>query len=629
MFRHAKAPHDFECKKCDKKFVTVAFLRKHLPVCPNKHLPSDDSEDEKETVKPGKRRRGVKGKGKKEESDDEEKGTAKKRKSVGKRKLGSLEYSSVQQEKGKKRVNVGKNPVKSRKNAGKINRQESTESVESILEEGEDSEEDVSFPMIGKGSTGKDSVGISGKKRKSGRVKKQDSTDNEDSNESDIAEEENQTSKKLKQLSDDDDDDSADDINLTERLNKNKTLSPKKNKSPQMTKQDLKNDEEENEEDKKSAIVKEPSKETICDLCGLEFPKASVKRHRARLHKCPCTICDKVFISKPKLNVHMKTHENETSDDFECEVCGTTLSKVGGKVQTQLIAEHISLEHTFGCTSCPKKFTSAERLNVHAWGSHQTELDQEFKCSFCQIEFTNKDGNTRILEFEKHISTVHKLECKKCGIRFTEDETHVCSSVELPSVEALEHIDPICNKCGIEFESQNLIRSHSKLPHPFDCSDCDLHFISEPRLRFHTIISHEAEDQIKTDCTVCGASFTEIPEYLQHWETPHSQPCEKCELKFIDVSNLNKHERTVHPIVLVCVECKLDFTGDPDEYSDHTELIHKIHCYICELKFVKSLQLKKHMQSEHKDEELKCKMCEQSFGDFWQQLEAHLKEPHR
>ena len=607
----------------------MAFLRKHLPVCPNKHLPSDDSEDEKETVKPGKRRRGVKGKGKKEESDDEEKGTAKKRKSVGKRKLGSLEYSSVQQEKGKKRVNVGKNPVKSRKNAGKINRQESTESVESILEEGEDSEEDVSFPTIGKGSTGKDSVGISGKKRKSVRVKKQDSTDNEDSNESDIAEEENQKSKKLKQLSDDDDDDSADDINLTERLNKSKTLSPKKNKSPQKTKQDLKNDEEENEEDEKSAIVKEPSKETICDLCGLEFPKASVKRHRARLHKCPCTICDKVFISKPKLNVHMKTHENETSDDFECEVCGTTLSKVGGKVQTQLIAEHTSLEHTFGCTSCPKKFTSAERLNVHAWGSHQTELDQEFKCSFCQIEFTNKDGNTRILEFEKHISTDHKVECKKCEIRFTEDETHVCSSVELPSVEVLEHIDPICNKCGIEFESQNLIRSHSKLPHPFDCSDCDLHFISEPRLRFHTIISHEAEDQIKTDCTVCGASFTEIPEYLQHWETPHSQPCEKCELKFIDVSNLNKHERTVHPIVLVCVECKLDFTGDPDEYSDHTELIHKIHCYICELKFVKSLQLKKHMQSEHKDEELKCKMCEQSFGDFWQQLEAHLKEPHR
>ena len=627
MFRHIKAPHDFECKKCDKKFVTVAFLRKHLPVCPNKHLPSDDSDDEKEKVKPGKRRRGIKGKGKKEESDDEEKGTAKKRKSVGKTKFGSLKESSVQTEKGKKRVNVGKTPVKSRKNAGKINRQESTESVESILEEGEESEEDVSFPMIGKGSSGKDSEGISDKKRKSGRVKKQESADIEDSNESVNAEEEKQKSKKLKQLSDDDD--SADDINLSERLNKNKTLSPKKNKLPEKTNQDLKNDEEENEEDEESTIVKEPSKEAICDLCGLVFPKATVKRHRARLHKCPCKICDKIFISKPKLNIHMKSHENKTSDDFECEVCGITLSKLGGKVQTKLIAEHISLEHRFGCTSCPKKFTSAERLNVHAWGSHQAELNKEFQCSYCQTEFTNKDGSTRILEFEEHIFTNHKVDCKKGGIRVTEDENHVFSSVELPSEEALEHIDPICNKCGIEFESQNLIRSHSKLPHPFDCSDCDLHFISEPRLRFHTIISHEAEDQIKTDCTVCGGRFTEIPEYLQHWETPHSQPCEKCELKFIDVSSLNKHERTAHPIVLVCVECKLDFTGEPDEYSDHTELIHKIHCYICELKFVKSLHLKKHIQSEHKDEELKCKMCEQSFGDFWQQLEAHLKEPHR
>ena len=38
FFRHLQAPHDWECRKCDRKFTTRALLSKHMHVCPNKKM---------------------------------------------------------------------------------------------------------------------------------------------------------------------------------------------------------------------------------------------------------------------------------------------------------------------------------------------------------------------------------------------------------------------------------------------------------------------------------------------------------------------------------------------------------------------------------------------------------------
>ena len=364
-----------------------------MPTCPNKHLPSDDSDDEKESVKTGKQRRGVRGRGRKVESEDK----------------------NMKNSKGKKEKSGNKTPAKKKKNAGKMTRKESTESELSFLEE-ENEEEGQESRIEGS---------ISSKKRKLGKAQKQDLEECEKGMSDDSEENENENLKKLKHSSGDED--SADNMNLSERLTKSKT-SPKKNHAQKQIVQEQ-NDVEMGTVENDEPPSTDSLNETICEQCGLEFAKLSIKRHRTREHKFPCPFCDKRFISKPKLNIHRKIHSDtkdstrpSSVEEFDCEVCGIRITKNDINAYPHAVDEHSNIEHSFACGSCPRKFTSAERLNVHDWSSHEGQLSKEFKCYQCEIEFKNEDGHIRIVEFENHVSREHKVECNKCKTRFTEDD---------------------------------------------------------------------------------------------------------------------------------------------------------------------------------------------------------------
>jgi len=60
LARHIAAPHNFPCRKCEKKFQSKPALTKHNQVCPNKHLVIEEEEPEKKTKK-GKKRKAKKG----------------------------------------------------------------------------------------------------------------------------------------------------------------------------------------------------------------------------------------------------------------------------------------------------------------------------------------------------------------------------------------------------------------------------------------------------------------------------------------------------------------------------------------------------------------------------------------
>jgi len=132
LARHLQAPHDWECRKCDRKFTTRALLNKHVHVCPNKKMKLPDSDEEKpaKVLGKGKKRRSAEKKGKgnlRTNSDSEEDSkTPVKRKKMAeaKRKISTDDEGGSEDEMEEEDTEL--------KKTNKEQRDQSTESEESV-----------------------------------------------------------------------------------------------------------------------------------------------------------------------------------------------------------------------------------------------------------------------------------------------------------------------------------------------------------------------------------------------------------------------------------------------------------------------------------------------------------------
>lgn len=112
---------------------------------------------------------------------------------------------------------------------------------------------------------------------------------------------------------------------------------------------------------------------------------------------------------------------------------------------------------------------------------------------------------------------------------------------------------------------------------PFKCKFCDLSFRIPKHRSDHIKFDHLKE--VGYTCDVCGKLFRDFTLLTKHMKThtgikPHE--CEFCSRRFLD-----KHDLVVHTRI---------HTGERP-YS----------CNFCDSSFVASTNLRKHMNSRHKD----------------------------
>ena len=227
-----------------------------------------------------------------------------------------------------------------------------------------------------------------------------------------------------------------------------------------------------------------------------------------------------------------------------------------------------------------------------------------------------------------------------------------------------------CGACGKMFISLEFLKSHmeqthanQKISNEEECAENDSDFVGE---KYDTII-----------CNINGCEKTfegkaKKPQYKRHLERVHlsvkNKECPKCELKFYEQRDLNRHMEAIHlgmktvcpeagcskPVVRLdqhmrmvhgagsqrmdkstkCPECGANFSRVYD-MTRHRENVHRgvknFRCDKCDRKFSDKRDLKRHHDAVHLNIKQKklysCSSCDKSFK-FKKQLDLHRHNEH-
>jgi len=140
------------------------------------------------------------------------------------------------------------------------------------------------------------------------------------------------------------------------------------------------------------------------------------------------------------------------------------------------------------------------------------------------------------------------VQCGKCGLNFLHEEglgKHM-KRVHEPK----EQIQPSrykCDRCAEEFESKGAFKLH-KLPELLDCELCKRRgevstLSSKCEHSFHIITHRTGRPKI---CDNCGSEFKNNKNLKNHLEAVRTVSCRRCNLVFIGSCPLQKHIRNEH-----------------------------------------------------------------------------------
>ena len=232
----------------------------------------------------------------------------------------------------------------------------------------------------------------------------------------------------------------------------------------------------------------------------------------------------------------------------------------------------------FECPECGLKFGKDE-----AKYSHHIKMDHPFKCNFCPLKFTYKNG------LQDHQNKEHMFEMRKFQSCFR------------------------CTKCDSTFTRDSALERHKNQEHKFPCDYCDLVFINDHEVESHMLQCHpqisrgkketpkergdKSTEKKRTD-TEWDSKSRRKPESSSEKETKAKKDLRK---EKVGKSHLSESSAFMDALNIVSTVKKIPkkFKSSKKEYQEPTFSEDDTRCEQCGQLFVETEVFQAHIEQEH------------------------------
>lgn len=253
-------------------------------------------------------------------------------------------------------------------------------------------------------------------------------------------------------------------------------------------------------------------------------------------------ICDMKFQTESDFSMLHTSHFNFDlkTHYFKCWVCSREFEKI--EKFNHHIARHFQKSNNKSKTLTEKKNKGVEDAKVESLTLTANKIylkEQPHKCLICgkSYKLLSQLWKHKLLH-----SGINKFYCGKSFKTRQERKVH--------QKNHLSNLKFQCDICGKTFKSKNgikfhILASHNKYQKKHECEKCEMKFLQFSNLKVH-FLSHSNKKSFK--CELCKAKFKTGGNLKQHKLIVHKHKikfeCLECGKGFKKKSMLNRHLRS-------------------------------------------------------------------------------------
>uniref|UniRef100_A0A182QTF6 C2H2-type domain-containing protein n=1 Tax=Anopheles farauti TaxID=69004 RepID=A0A182QTF6_9DIPT len=280
---------------------------------------------------------------------------------------------------------------------------------------------------------------------------------------------------------------------------------------------------------------------------------------------------------------------------------------------------------TLECEICSSPLEDFSQLQDHYHQKHDTR--GYIRC--CNKQFFHR--YTLLNHIAVHRGTIRCEICKRTY------KTKRYLALHMAKSHGTEEERPFkCDKCGLAYPKEYLLRSHQLMHVQAECPICKKTLSSNYALKVHVTQMHS--DDSNQICATCGKMFRTKPAMERHikehlgLDPVEREQCMYCQKWFNGKYNLNKHIRFLHNEKGQVFRCDVCSHESPNSraLAYHKQRVHvqeKHECEHCGKRFKRKLYLREHIASHTNNPLYTCEYCGMKFNSHANHF-THRKNKH-